>query len=83
MSLAEQVYRLSQSLPPEERYGMCSQMRRAAISVPANIAEGWARGTTQQFLQFLSIAAGSLWELETYLILAQRVELLPPPSVLL
>ena len=75
MDLAERIYRLTQSLPKEEIYGLTSQMRRSAASVPANIAEGWARRGTKEFLQFLNIAAGSLRELETYLTLAQRIHL--------
>ncbi|GIW70808.1 MAG: hypothetical protein KatS3mg102_0350 [Planctomycetota bacterium] len=56
-------------------------MRRAAVSIPANIAEGWARRGTKEFLQFLNIASGSLRELETYLILAERIELAQHPEV--
>jgi len=79
MQLAEQVYRLTSDFPREELFGLTSQMRRAATSVPANIAEGWARRGTREFLQFLNIAAGSLRELETYILLAQRVGLASPP----
>ncbi len=76
MELAEQVYAVTRMFPPEERYGLTSQMRRAAASVPANIAEGWARRSTREFLQFLNIASGSLRELETYILLAGRVSLM-------
>jgi four helix bundle protein len=78
MLLAEQVYRLTRGFPREELFGLTSQMRRAATSIPANIAEGWGRRGTKEFLQFLNIAAGSLRELETYILLAQRVELATP-----
>jgi four helix bundle protein len=78
MHLAEQVYQLTASFPREELFGLTSQMRRAATSVPANIAEGWARRGTKEFLHFLNIAAGSLRELETYTLLAQRVGLATP-----
>jgi four helix bundle protein len=70
MTLAKLVYRLTQKLPAEERYGLTSQMRRAAVSVPSNIAEGQARKGTGEFLQFLSIAEGSLAELDTQLSLS-------------
>src|SRR5438045_1905445 len=64
------VYKLTMRLPAEERYGLTSQLRRAAISVPSNIAEGQARRGTNEFLQFLSIAEGSLAELDTQLLLS-------------
>jgi len=70
MTLAKLVYRLTIRFPPEERYGLTSQMRRAAVSVPSNIAEGQARRGTNEFLQFLSIAEGSLAELDTQLTLS-------------
>jgi four helix bundle protein len=75
MDLAEACYRLSARLPKEDRYGLMSQMRRAAISVPANIAEGAARESTADFARFVSIARGSLSELETHIILAERLGL--------
>lgn len=78
MTVAEQVYRLTRGFPREEQYGLTSQVRRAAVSVPANIAEGWARASTPEFLQFLRIAQGSLRELETHVLLATRVDLCPP-----
>src|SRR5436190_8482882 len=70
MGLAKLVYLLTQKFPTEERYGLTSQLRRAAGSVPSNIAEGQARRGTCGFLQFLSIALGSLAELETQLLLS-------------
>jgi four helix bundle protein len=76
MDLAEQCYRVTRTFPKEELFGMTSQIRRAAASIPANIAEGQGRQHTSEFLNFLSIARGSLKEVETHLILAQRVELL-------
>jgi four helix bundle protein len=63
MQLARQVYQLTQSFPAEEKFGLVSQMRRAAVSVPSNIAEGQARNTTGEFVQFVSHAEGSLAEL--------------------
>ncbi len=81
IDLAEMIYHDSRRFPAEERYGLTSQMRRAAASVPANIAEGAARTGTGEFLQFLSVATGSLAEVETFLILAERLKLLPTERV--
>ncbi|MBI2883526.1 MAG: four helix bundle protein [Candidatus Methylomirabilis oxyfera] len=76
IDLAEMVYRISTQFPTEEKFGLTSQIRRAAVSVPANIAEGAARKGTGEFLQFLSMASGSLAETETFLILAERLHML-------
>ena len=81
MVIAELVYQLTQKFPREEMFGLTSQMRRAATSIPANLAEGWGRGTTKEFLRFIRIANGSLRELETHLILAQRVKLVTPELI--
>ena len=75
MDLAESVYRLSRAWPKDELYGLTSQARRAAASVPANIAEGYGRQSTASYAQFLKTARGSLKELETHLLLAERVGL--------
>ena len=70
MLLAKQVYQLTQSFPSEEKFGLVSQMRRAAVSVPSNVAEGQARNTTGEFVQFVSHAEGSLAELDTQIRLS-------------
>jgi four helix bundle protein len=76
MLLVEEVYRITKLLPKEEIFGLSSQMRRAAISIPANIAEGQERSTTKDFVKFLYIAKGSKGELETLLSLCLRLEYL-------
>ena len=82
MDLAEDCYRLTSQFPKDELYGMTSQIRRAACSVPANIAEGYGRDQTGSFVQFLRIAQGSTRELETHLLLAQRVGLMAPEAAM-
>ena len=72
MQLAEQVYRLTVDFPKSETYGLSSQMRRSAVSIPSNIAEGQGRDSTKEFLHFLAIAFGSICELETQLLIANR-----------
>lgn len=76
MALAKLCYQLTKVFPRDELFGMTSQVRRAASSIPANIAEGNARAHTKEYLNHLSIAQGSLAELETHLILSHNVELL-------
>ena len=78
MDLAVEIYRLTRQFPAEERYGITSQMRRAATSIPANIAEGQARRSTGEFLQSLGVARGSLAELETFLTLSTRLNMTTP-----
>jgi four helix bundle protein len=73
MVLAQSVYRLTARFPVDERFGLTSQMRRAAVSVPSNIAEGQARQGTREFLQFLSHTSGSLAELETQVLLSMEL----------
>lgn len=74
IELAKNIYRLSSQSPGEERFGLVSQVRRAAVSIPSNIAEGQARNTTGEFVQFLSHAEGSAAELDTQLRLAIELE---------
>jgi len=77
MKLAKTVYALTSEFPREEVYGLTSQMRRAAVSVPSNLAEGAARASNREFTQFLYIALGSLSELETQWMLAAELKMTP------
>ena len=74
-SLAKEIYLLTRRFPKEELYGMTSQMRRAATSIPANIAEGWGRHYTGEFIQFLRTSNGSRTELETHLMICSDIGL--------
>src|SRR2546430_14095084 len=73
IALAKIVYRLTQNLPPEEKFGLVAQMRRSAVSIPSNIAEGQARHTTGEFIQFISHAEGSGAEVDTQPILSTEL----------
>lgn len=73
MDLVLSVYKISSLFPPDEKFGLTSQMRRAVVSIPSNIAEGRARGTRKEFVQFVRIAFGSCTELETQLLIAQKL----------
>jgi four helix bundle protein len=77
MDIAADCHRLTRDFPREELFGMTSQIRRASASIPYNIAEGWGRDQTGEFVRFLRIAQGSLKEVETQLMLAERLELAP------
>lgn len=81
MDFVADTYRLTQDLPAQETYGLLSQMRRAAVSIPSNIAEGHARSSTKDFLRHLSIAQGSIAEIETQLEISQRLDYLSPEAV--
>lgn len=73
IDLVEKIYKLTKELPKEELFGLSSQLKRAAVSIPANIAEGYKRKGLGEYLQFLSIADASAAELETHLIIIKRV----------
>ncbi len=81
MTLAESCYRLTRQFPRDELFGLTSQIRRAVASIPANVAEGHGRESTGNFVQSLRVAQGSLKELETHLLLAERIGILPTPEL--
>lgn len=88
IELAKLLYQITSKLPPDEKFGLISQIRRAAVSVPSNIAEGQARNTTGEFIQFISHAEGSAAELDTQLYLAVELGFLTtadaaPPTALI
>ena len=74
IELVEAVYSVTRAFPRTETYGLTNQLRRAAVSVPSNIAEGAARSSTKEFIQFLHIALGSVSEVETQVVIAQRLD---------
>ena len=80
MSLCEKVYALIRSFPAEERFALCDQLRRAVVSIPSNIAEGNGRDSKTEYARFLSIARGSLFEVQTQLELAERFKYIAVPE---
>jgi four helix bundle protein len=81
MDLVAESYKLAKKLPQEELFGLRSQMQRAAVSVPANLAEGFGRWHRKEYLHHLRIAAGSVAELETHFIIAARLQYLQEPNL--
>ena len=81
MDLVEDVYHTSSHWPGDERFGLTSQARRSAVSVPSNIAEGEGRNGDLEFIRFLNIAHGSLRELETQLLISRRLEMTSPSDL--
>ena len=76
MKLVTEIYRETQSFPEDERYGLTSQIRRSSVSIPANMAEGYGRNSTKDYIRFLRIANGSLYELQTLLEIARNLEII-------
>ena len=80
LSLVKLVYKVTKEFPADERFGLVSQMRRASVSIPSNLAEGQSRRTTGEFLQFISQAEGSLAELETQMIISTELGFVNPDN---
>lgn len=76
IDITERVYQMSRDFPGEEKYGLTAQVRRAAVSISSNIAEGWGRGSKKQYVRFLRVARCSVHEVETQIIIAQRLRYL-------
>jgi four helix bundle protein len=76
INLVKEIYKVTERFPSSETYGLSSQIRRAAVSIPSNIAEGQGRNSSKEFKQFLSVSLGSLAELETQLIIAKEINYL-------
>jgi len=73
IALCEAIYQVTHRFPDDERFGLTTQMRRAAVSIPSNLAEGYGRGTRRDYRQFVRIARGSAFEVETQILVAQRL----------
>jgi len=80
MGLVTEIYHHTKSFPEEERYGLTSQLRRSSVSLPSNMAEGYGRNSTQDYIRFLRIANGSLFELQTQLEIARNLDFLTEKS---
>ena len=74
MSLVALIYELTKTFPDDERFGLTSQMRRCSVSIPSNIAEGWGRLSRKNYIQFLRISRGSLYELETQILITKQLK---------
>jgi len=81
MDLVAEVYRVTACMPEAERYGLTSQLRRAAVSVPSMLAEGHARGSTREFVRYVAMAMGSLAEIETQLLICMKLEFANETSI--
>ncbi len=82
ISFVKDIYQATENFPSNENYGLTQQIRRAAVSIPSNIAEGQFRNSTREFKQFLSIALGSAAETETQLIIAKEISYLSPDQLI-
>jgi len=76
MTLVKMIYNLTESFPESEKFGLTNQMRRSSVSIPSNIAEGWGRLSRKNYIQFLRISRGSLFELETQILITKELNYL-------
>lgn len=76
IELVKEIYQLTTNFPADEKFGLTSQIKRAVISIPSNIAEGWGRKSTQNYIQFLRISRGSLFELETQIMISKELKII-------
>jgi len=83
IKLVTEIYKLTKDFPDEELYGLTSQMRRAAVSYPSNISEGAARNSNNEYIRFLYIALGSLSELETQIIISEKLNYIPDKTTII
>ena len=81
IDLTTEIYSIVKQLPRDEQYALSDQMRRAAVSVPSNIAEGRGRGTDKEFVHYLLMSRGSLWELSTQLVICERLQYLDKAQI--
>ncbi|MDP8268035.1 MAG: four helix bundle protein [Candidatus Tenebribacter davisii] len=81
IELVEKIYKITNSFPESERFGLISQMQRASVSYPSNIAEGAARNSIKEYIRFIYISLGSLAELETQIIIAEKLGYINDPSI--
>jgi four helix bundle protein len=82
LDIVERIYQITGKFPKDEQFGLTAQMRRAAVSIPSNVAEGAARNSKREFLQYLYISLGSLAEVETQLLIAERLGFLKDQEIL-
>ena len=81
IDLSLKTYQITSGFPPDEKYGLTSQLRRSAVSIPSNIAEGWGRNSKKEFIHFLNIAKASCMELETQLIISSKLNIVKPEQL--
>lgn len=82
MILVKEIYKISSSFPDNEKFGLTSQMRRASVSIPSNIAEGWGRLSRKSYIQFLRISRGSLFELETQILITKELNYISDSEII-
>ena len=82
ITLVKEIYKITSTLPENEKFGLISQMRRASVSIPSNIAEGWGRLSRKNYIQFLRISRGSLFELETQILITKELNYISDSEII-